>query len=253
MTFLGHKKKDPHQRLGRLERASGWGTLIILVGIAVEIGIFIGLDPHDPLERIFTLVANCLIALGLIIEYFAIQFTISASEEAKIESDTKIAEANARAAEANERALAMQLELARFRTARVALLKEGKGAATLTAALLPFAGTKFDVGHEDVGREQWDFLWLLEPIFTKAGWVHVDWEGGQYFKKSNWPGDHTYGVANVSNVSIEVHPGSPEALVTAALALAEALNSIGVQADTGQFNNVSANADAIHVLVGTKG
>jgi len=58
------------------------------------------------------------------------------------------------------------------------------------------------------GREEWDFLWQLEPVLSRAGWVHIDWVGPHTFKKNGWPGNHVYGLANVSNVSIEVHPES---------------------------------------------
>ena len=70
--------------------------------------------------------------------------------------------------------------------------------------------------------------------------------------KNGWPGGHIYGVANVSNVSIEVFPDCPPALTAAALALTEALKSIGVDAAIGGFNNSSQNPDTVHILVGNK-
>lgn len=164
----------------------------------------------------------------------------------------EIAEANARAAEANQKAKEAALELEKFRTPRVRQLETGSNIEILTKALSPFAGTKFDVGHEKVGREQWDFLWVLEPVLIKAGWTHENWVGGEIFMKNGWPGGHIYGVANVSNVSIEVFPDCPPALTAAALALTEALKSIGVDAAIGGFNNSSQNPDTVHILVGNK-
>jgi hypothetical protein len=123
---------------------------------------------------------------------------------------------------------------------------------SIIEALKPFAGTKFDVGHEHVDREVWDFLWHLEPVISQAGWIHIDWAGLHVFGKSGWPGNHLYGVANVNNVSLEVTPPMREALGPALQALAGALRSIGIETATEDFNNASTNNDAIHLLVGPK-
>jgi hypothetical protein len=159
------------------------------------------------------------------------------------------AEANARAAEANQKASEAQLKLAEFRKPRGVTAEQ---AALIIDKISPFTGSKFDVGHDFVGREVWDFLWQLEPVISRAGWVHIDWIGPQTFKKNGWPGDHNYGLANVSNVSIEVHPQAPEKLKLAAEALAEALRDINITVTTTDFNNASMNMEAVHLLVGPK-
>ena len=90
----------------------------------------------------------------------------------------EVANANARAAEA-------ELALAKFRTPRANLLTP-EVKSSIVEKLKPFAGTKFDVGHDKVDREVWNFLWNFEPLLTQAGWVHVDWLGGERFKKDGW-------------------------------------------------------------------
>jgi hypothetical protein len=113
-------------------------------------------------------------------------------------------------------------------------------------------GTRFDVGHDTLDREVWDFLWVLERIISQAGWVHIDWMGGNTFKKNNWPGDHWYGVAGVMNVSVELRPPDQDALGPAAEALAAALRRIGAEAITAPSNNSSTNRQTVHFLVGAK-
>jgi len=142
-----------------------------------------------------------------------------------------------------------QLALEKFRKARLPTPEE---LDSVIETIKPFVGTKFDVGHGTEDREQWDFLWRIEPALSKAGWVHIDWQGGNTFKKSNWPGDHQYGLAGVNNVSIELHPENAEQLRPAADALVTALNKIGIEAAVVYFNNSSTNAEAIHFLVGPK-
>lgn len=166
------------------------------------------------------------------------------------EANARAAEADARAAEANRKAQEAELALVKFRKARGLTPEQ---AETVVEKIRSFSGTKFDVGHAPVGREQWDFMWQFEPVLAKAGWVHVDWVGGEQFAKLNWTMQpRRYGVANVVNVSIEVHPKSLENLLPAAKALADALSETGIEATAGEFNNSSGNVDAIHVLVGEK-
>ena len=156
--------------------------------------------------------------------------------------------------QADERTANAELELARLATPRFKLLTP-EAVASIVEKLTPFAGTKFDIGHADLGREQWDFLWQLEPIFAKAGWIFVDWDGPKTFGKINWTmARHAYGVANVSNVSIELSPGKRDALLPAANALAEVLSSIGIAAvvEPHPISGVSQTVDAIHFLVGAK-
>jgi hypothetical protein len=167
------------------------------------------------------------------------------TEKSLKDSDVKIAEANARAKEA-------ELKLEEFRKARAEMLVSAEVRAAITAKLKPFAGTRFDIGYTREDREQSDFLWVLLPLINAAGWVHIDWAGGEMFKLANWPGDHWMGAMAVSNVSIELHPASREKLEPAAEALADALKSAGIHAGVEYFNNSSTNIDAVHLLVGPK-
>jgi hypothetical protein len=99
------------------------------------------------------------------------------------------------------------------------------------------------------------FLWVLEPILAKAGWVFVDWRGPKTFEKLNWTVQpHVYGIANASNVSIELEPEYRERLIMAANAIAAALNDVGIDAvvEGGVVGSSGTNVDAIHVLVGAK-
>lgn len=100
---MGHKKKPPHQILESLERWSARATLLILLGIVIEI-VALFISPHDFRERLVSTGANALVAIGLIAEYLVILRTIVATGEANRESDEKVAEATKLAAEANERA-----------------------------------------------------------------------------------------------------------------------------------------------------
>ena len=166
-------------------------------------------------------------------------------DEYKVEAAQKIAEANARSREA-------EVELIKFRRPRSQLVSPPEIRAKITEALKPFKGTKFDIGYGREDREQADFLWWLLPSINDARWVHIDWRGGEVFKRWNWPGDHLMGVMAVINVSIELHPENREKLLQAANALAAALKSVDVETTTDDFNNSSENSDAIHLLVGPK-
>jgi hypothetical protein len=170
-------------------------------------------------------------------------------EAAKANAET--AKANEAAAKANERAAEAEVAFIKFRKPRSTLLTL-EVRSEMTEKLRPFAGTKFDIGYATEDREQADFLWWLLPTINDAGWVHIDWVGGMIFKRNNWPGDHLMGVMSVINISIEVHPESRNKLQPAADALVAALQSIEIDATTGDFNNSSTNKDAIHLLVGPK-
>jgi hypothetical protein len=136
--------------------------------------------------------------------------------EEKKKHDDEITAVHLEAAQVRERAAKLEkeaaearLELARIATARHKLLTQ-EASETIVEKLKPFAGTKFDIGHASNGREQWDLLWVLEPLFAKAEWMFVDWVPGPLphpgvFPKLNWTMQRrVYGVANVSNVSIEL-------------------------------------------------
>lgn len=181
-----------------------------------------------------------------------------------IEAGKVAGDALVRAAALEKEAANAKLELARLSTPRFKLITP-EAAATLIEKIKPFAGTKFDIGHAASGREQWDFLWVLEPLFSQAGWIFVDWNPGPLplpgqsrpgvFGKLNWTmQQHVYGVANVSNVSIELSPEFRDKLLPAANALASALKEIGIATtvEDHPISGVSATKDAIHFLVGER-
>ena len=76
-SALGQRKNDPHQRLESLERWSGRATLLIFLGILIEIALLFWF-PHVWKERLGSVAADSLIAIGLIVEYFVIMRAIVA-------------------------------------------------------------------------------------------------------------------------------------------------------------------------------
>ena len=170
-------------------------------------------------------------------------------DELRQAANVRIAESDQRAAEAQAKAAEAELALIEFRRPRRIGSEQSQ---IIIDRIKPYSGTRFDIGHVPDDREQMDFLWAFEPVLPKAGWVHIDWAGGQMFTKPNWPGDHMYGRIAVLNVAIEIHPESLEKLSPAAEALVAALNEIGITAAITAFNNSSLNVDALHVMIGPK-
>ena len=84
---------DPDEKLELFESWSGWATLVILLGIVLE--IFVLWDVYPPLwsERVWSTIADGLIGFGLIVEYAVIRLTIVASGESKAKADLRVAEA----------------------------------------------------------------------------------------------------------------------------------------------------------------
>src|SRR5216683_2290973 len=122
----------------------------------------------------------------------------------------------------------------------------------LLAALAPFQGTRFVVGHDDLDREVWDFLSEFEPLMKNSGWVHEDWMGGRRFRKGSSLEGKYYGVANAMNVSIELMPQAEAQLRPAAEALATILTEIGTDAVIAPANNTHIAEGSIQFLVGPK-
>src|SRR5262249_49024024 len=110
-----------------LEHASGWGTLVILLGISIEIWAFFGLGDHDPRERLVTLVANSFIAAGLLIEYAAVRLSNAASGKARAEAAQEVADAHERAAAAEQRAAEAILSLQQSRAPRLVMMEAANG------------------------------------------------------------------------------------------------------------------------------
>ncbi|MGB5184129.1 MAG: hypothetical protein WBO12_18330 [Xanthobacteraceae bacterium] len=184
-------------------------------------------------------------ALAAIAGGVATAVVMKLQKQVTIDTAKRIEDANARAAEA-------ELKLAEFRKPRGPIIQEH--AKEFVDGIKPFAGTKFDMGHAPVGREQWDFAWQLEPLMSQAGWVFVDWTSATgRFSKVNWTmNPHRYGVANVENVSIELAPESREQLMPAATGLANAFKQIGIDATVTLKNNGSTNVGVIDLLLGTR-
>lgn len=154
-------------------------------------------------------------------------------------------------AEADARASEAELKLAEYRKPRAPMIQQH--AAELVAAIAPFKGTKFDMGHAPVGREQWDFAWQLEPLMAQAGWEFVEWSSGNNFGKLNWTmKPHLYGVANVSNVSVELEERSGAELFAAAAALVASFKNMGIEAVATRSINDSPNKYIVHLLIGDK-
>lgn len=163
---MGQKKeKTPHQKLDALESATGWGTLIILAGILLEIVAFFFLG-HQ--ERLAALVANALIAIGLIIEYVAIRLTIIASGEAKQESDERIAISEAQAAEANARTKEAELKLAQLEKKITPRVITDEQAEEIIAKVKPFAEMPFGVAADPAA--EYAFINRLIMVLQRAGW-----------------------------------------------------------------------------------
>jgi len=221
-------------------------ALLILVGLAVEIAdVFIFEKPL--VEALLTIGSTALILTGVWGEIFF-------ERRAREAGDGIVAQANARAAEAQSETARLQLEVTRLSTPRARLLTP-EASASIVEKIRPFAETTYVVGHAPVGREQWDFAWVLEPLISSAEWFPRDWIGGQTFRKVNWTGQaHTYGVANVSNVTIELNPQHRDALLPAANALVDALNAVGIAAkvEDHPISGTSMTTDAIHLLIGAK-
>jgi len=170
---------------------------------------------------------------------------IKLQKQATIDTAKQIAMAHSRAADA-------ELKLAEYRKPRGPILQAY--AQGFVDAIKPFAGTKFDMGHAPVGREQWDFAWQLEPLMSQAGWLFVEWTSATgRFSKVNWTNSpHRYGVANVENISIELAPETHQQLLPAAAALADAFKQIGIDAAVTRKNNGSTNVGVIDLLIGSK-
>jgi hypothetical protein len=226
------------------ERWEWFGGGLVVVGVVAELAIAAWHPPYDSfLEQWGSSLANGLVALGVAFEIKLGQMAGLRQSELRRRSDEKVAVATDRAATA-------QAELIQFRTPRRELMNP-EALASITAKLAAFPGTPFTVGHLRVDREQWDFLWVLEPAIVAANWQHIDWVGGSVFRKNAWPGNHTYGEMGVINVAIELFPDG-ERLRPAAEALSEALNAVGVKASVEPPNNSSINIGVVHLLVGMK-
>jgi hypothetical protein len=168
---LGHKKKDPHQRLESLERWSARATIWILIGILVEIGAQLWF-PHDPWERLWGIVANGAIGIGLAVEYVVIGRAIIAGREAQTESDEKIAASEARAGEA-------QLETEKLKAQFAWRFLPLAQISALTAELRKSSGSSIVIEYIGNDPEALYFAKQFWAAFRLAKWK-VSLSGGTY-------------------------------------------------------------------------
>lgn len=238
------------------ERWEWFGGGLVVVGVLGEVAIAAIHPPYDSfLEQWGSSLANSLVALGVGLEIILGQMAGRRQSELKRRSDERVGAANVRAEEANQKAQEAALELARLTTPRAQLLTP-EATISIIEAIRPFSGTPFTIGLPPVGREQWDLAWHLEPILPKAGWVFIDWILGPGIRKISpttmqpW----SYGLANVSNVTIEFLPMFADEMTPPAKALVDALNSIGIAAkiEPNPVSGISGRGNAIHLLIGAK-
>jgi hypothetical protein len=178
-------------------------------------------------------------------EHFA-DIRISDNERATKQAIADGDKAKAAAAEANARALEARLELEKFKSARSLAPDQQK---EIAAKLQRFAGTIFDAAVGPMGDpEPIVFLRTLEPCLISAGWKSIPWTGGGMVYTED--GLASIGIGSVTNVIVDVAPGSWDRLGPAAQALAVALVAAGIDAIASRSSNI--NNDAIHIRIGRK-
>jgi hypothetical protein len=215
--------KSAEERARLSEDISGYATLLILAGIALEIVlIYIYRRDQTNWEVGWATAANLAIGLGLVAEYICIRVAIKAGSELKVEADAKLAQALTRAANA-------ELALIEFKTPRRAVIAPKK--PELIAQLNPYAGTEFDVGFSLGDGELADCAWDIEVILHKAGWSQLPW------------GVHDTGVSTIrrslrllagqvsaQNIEVQMEPAHRQRLLKAAQELITSLKNIGIEA-----------------------
>lgn len=229
----------------RNESRAHLSTFFIIIGLVVEIVLAAFSVETPTIKHWAPVAADVLIVLGVAGEILFSRKAARSQKALQVHVDARVADALNRAAAAQE-------ELRKFRTPRVQLLT-AENRERLLAALSPFGGTIFVVGHDEKDREVWEFLWEFEPLIRQAGWIHVDWQGGRTFPKRNWPEGHLYGFASVMNISIETRLSGTLDVVdpVTKVALAHALREVGIEAVTAAPNN-SIQTNVVMLLVGPK-
>lgn len=255
----------------RLEEASSscerWGigfAGIVVVAVIAEL-IIAWIQPPYLLFLTESAFSDAVIAIGIAGEVLlGTIWNNHIQTELRRRSNERLGSAVQSAGEATARAEEARLEIARLSTPRVRLLTP-EACEAIVAKMLPFRGTRIVIGHAENGREQWDFCWAFEPLIRQAHWQFLDWNPGPLplpghsragvFVKVNWTMQHRlYGVANVSNISIELNPENRDELLPAATALAGALNGVGIAAvvEPHPISGISGIKDAVHFLVGDR-
>lgn len=162
-----------------------------------------------------------------------------------------IATANERASQAEARAAEAKLELAKLKTPRSLSLKQQESIAN---ALHAFAGTHFDIAvNNDV--EAQGLLAPIEAALKAAGWIEIEWKGGDPVAEITYAreGFPKVGLVSVHGVIVQMHPQQVVPLGQAAQSLASALSANGVVAKAeGGVGVRNVNTEAIHILIGKK-
>ena len=241
------KRSDPHLRLEALERWSGRATLLILVGILVEVWQVIYF-PHEFIERITSLAANALIGIGLIIEYIVIVRAVIAGRESQALSDQKVSEANDAAARALERASLLEKEAAeaRERAAQIELLTMPRRISLeqrnkIADAVRGKTPNSILIRYSMFDHEAAVFALELNDVFLEANTVPPDWQGKSDLSDNNL----TFGLF------IESQPDLYATVVIQAFREAGILVTRGVPRDD-LFPNSTGTGTRLFVYVGHK-
>jgi hypothetical protein len=170
-------------------------------------------------------------------------------EAENLAQQKEIANANATAAQAEQRAAEANLELARMKAPRTLMPERQESVVSM---LKPFAGVRFDVGLVQGDPEAAAFMILLEAVLNAAGWIEVDWVGGDIVMTRE--GKPTVGLVTTANVAVAVHPEKTSSFGNAAAALGEALNAQGIVTRSGTVGAgfINQDAKALHILIGRK-
>jgi hypothetical protein len=170
-------------------------------------------------------------------------------EAENLAQQKEIANAKATAAQAEQRAAEATLELARMKAPRTLTAEQQE---RIVSVLRPFVGTRFDVGLVQGDAEAAEFIALLEAVLQRAGWIQVDWVGGDIVMTRE--GKPTVGLVTTTNVAIAIHPEKALTLRNAAEGLYTALSAEGIATREGTSGAgfLNHDADAVHILVGRK-
>ncbi|MGA9917519.1 MAG: hypothetical protein WBR17_33755 [Paraburkholderia sp.] len=224
-------------------------TCLVFIGLVIEVVVAIEHPSFDScLERWGSVIADVLVAFGVLGELLPSMLVRRYNTEVKRRSDDGLAKANERAASAYARAAEAELKLIEFRTPRRQILAGHE--SEIIATLRAFAGTQFDSGLGANSGEQADFWWDLEPLLVQAGWVHLPWTGtAQLIRQGDRP---LSGSVAAKDIEIHLLPDEGDALLPAAEALVASLVSVGIAAAIVGFNTFATNKNAIHISIGTK-
>ncbi|WP_203301056.1 hypothetical protein [Marinobacter sediminum] len=153
------------------------------------------------------------------------------------ESQKAISEANARAAEA-------KLELERLKAPRI--LDESQRQA-LVEATKAFVNQEYCALLPPAGLDTESFWAILNKTLSDAGWKRVDPPGLVV-------GEPPAGVAINAppGVFLGVAPSQKDRIGAAAVALAKALNDVGIMAEAGLDNEAEKKPGVIRIVIGLK-